>query len=321
MQGPLEEERVEFISEKIIIGGKTITVETGHLARQADAAVTIRCGDTIVLVTAVASNEPRDVDFFPLTIDVEEKMYAAGKIPGGFIKREGRPSEKSILTARLIDRPLRPSFAEGFRNETQVIATVLSVDQINPFDVLALVGASSALTISDIPFEGPIGGVRVAKINGEWIINPTFDEIEESNLDLIVAGTRDAILMVEAGASEVSEEEILEGFEVAQEANRQLIDFQDRLREMAGAPKREVAPPVSDPEVETSVRERATQPLLAALRNSDKQAREEAVRGVRQEVIEEIAGEERISSPTSYSHRQSPLATSRTRTFPSCPVQ
>jgi len=283
---------VEFYSEKIRVGGKEITVETGHLARQADAAVTMRCGDTIVLVTAVASNEPRDVDFFPLTIDVEEKMYAAGKIPGGFIKREGRPSEKSILTARLIDRPLRPSFAEGFRNETQVIATVLSVDQMNPPDVLALVGASTALTISDIPFEGPIGGVRVGRVDGEWLINPTFQELERSDIDLVVAGTRDAILMVEAGASEVPEEEILEGFEIAQAANRELVEFQERLREIAGVPKREVVLAEPDTELEGRVRAAAAERLSEALRNADKLAREAAVAAVRQDVVTALAGEE-----------------------------
>ncbi|RJQ54314.1 MAG: polyribonucleotide nucleotidyltransferase [Actinobacteria bacterium] len=283
---------MEFYSEKIRVGGKEITVETGHLARQADAAVTMRCGDTIVLVTAVASNEPRDVDFFPLTIDVEEKMYAAGKIPGGFIKREGRPSEKSILTARLIDRPLRPSFAEGFRNETQVIATVLSVDQMNPPDVLALVGASTALTISDIPFEGPIGGVRVGRVDGEWLINPTFQELERSDIDLVVAGTRDAILMVEAGASEVPEEEILEGFEIAQAANRELVEFQERLREIAGVPKREVVLAEPDTELEGRVRAAAAERLSEALRNADKLAREAAVAAVRQDVVTALAGEE-----------------------------
>jgi len=283
---------VEFISETVTLGGKLITIETGHVARQADAAVTVRCGDTIVLVTAVASDEPRDVDFFPLTIDVEEKMYAAGKIPGGFIKREGRPSEKSILTARLIDRPLRPSFAEGFRNETQVICTVLSVDQVNPPDVLALVGASAALTISDIPFEGPIGGVRVGRIDGEWTLNPTFQDLELSDLDLVVAGTRDAILMVEAGAKEVTEDELLEALEVAQKANVQLIEFQDSLRESAGVPKREVVPQVVEPEVEQRVRAAAGQRLSDAVRNADKHAREDAVAAVKTAVMEEIVTEE-----------------------------
>lgn len=283
---------MEFISETITLGGKVITMETGHLARQADAAVTVRCGDTIVLVTAVASDEPRDVDFFPLTIDVEEKMYAAGKIPGGFIKREGRPSEKSILTARLIDRPIRPSFTEGFRNETQVICTVLSVDQVHPPDVLALVGASAALTISDIPFEGPIAGVRVGRIEGQWVVNPTFQELEGSDIDLIVAGTRDAILMVEAGCKEVPEAEILEGLETAQRANVELIAFQDELRRVVGMPKREVAVHAVDPEVESRVYGAAAEKLSAALRNPDKHAREAAVAAVREQVVAQIAAEE-----------------------------
>lgn len=288
---------MEFISEEVTLGGKVITIETGHLARQADAAVTVRCGDTIVLVTAVASEEPRDVDFFPLTIDVEEKMYAAGKIPGGFIKREGRPSEKSILTARLIDRPLRPSFTEGFRNETQVIATILSVDQVNPPDVLALVGASAALTISDIPFEGPIGGVRVGRVGGEWMVNPTFQDLELSDIDLVVAGTREAILMVEAGAKEVPEDDVLEGLEVAQRAIADLIDLQESLRNMAGVPKREVIAHATEPEIEELVRRLATDKLAAALRNADKLARQKSTAEVREAVILEVVTEEGPTHP------------------------
>ncbi len=184
--------------------GKSYTLETGELAKQAGGAVVVRQGDTMVLVTATASKQAKDLDFFPLTVDFEERMYAAGKLPGGFIKREARPSEKAILTARMIDRPLRSSFAEGFRNEVQVIATVLSADQVNQVDVISIMGASAALLAAGIPFEGPLAGVRVGRIDGEFVVNPTFDESDQSDLDLVVAGSKDAVFMIEAGADEVS---------------------------------------------------------------------------------------------------------------------
>ncbi|MDZ4064459.1 MAG: polyribonucleotide nucleotidyltransferase, partial [Coriobacteriia bacterium] len=197
------------IVESFELYGKEYTLETGELAKQAGGAVVVRQGDTVVLVTATASRQPKDLDFFPLTVDFEERMYAAGKLPGGFIKREARPSEKAILTARMIDRPLRSAFADGFRNEVQVIATVLSVDQVHQPDVIAIMGASAALLAAGIPFEGPLACVRVARVEGEYLVNPTFDEIEESDLDLVVAGSRDAVYMIEAGAYEVSEDDML----------------------------------------------------------------------------------------------------------------
>ena len=196
---------------KYNLAGRDLVVETGRLAQQANGSVIISYGDTTVLVTATASKEPREgVDFFPLTVDYEERLYAVGKIPGGFIKREGRPSEKAILSARLIDRPIRPLFPDGFRNEVQVIATILSVDQDNLPDVTAINGASLALCISDIPFDGPIGAVDVGLVDEKLIINPTCEQREKSKLKLVVAGTKDAILMVEAGANEVPEDKILE---------------------------------------------------------------------------------------------------------------
>src|SRR5579863_4855928 len=181
-----------------IIGGRVMSIETGRVAQQAGGAVLVRYGETVVLATATTSARPREgIDFFPLTVDVEERLYAAGKIPGGFIKREGRPTEHSILASRLVDRPIRPLFPKGFRNDVQVVATVLSTDQENDPDVLAICGASAALSISDIPFNGPVAGVRVGYLDGEYVINPTETQLEQSKLDLVVAGTRDAVMMVE----------------------------------------------------------------------------------------------------------------------------
>lgn len=189
--------------------GRILRIEVGELAKQADGACLIRYGDTAVLTTAVASKNPKDSDFFPLTIGYEEKQYAVGKIPGSFLRREGRPSEHATLTARLIDRPIRPMFAEGFRNEVQVVNTVLSVDLNNTPEMSAMFGSSLALSISNIPFDGPIAGVHVGRVNGQFIINPTIEETELSDLHLTVAGTKEAINMVEAGAKEISEEEML----------------------------------------------------------------------------------------------------------------
>ena len=190
--------------------GRKLTVEIGQLAKQANGAVMVRYGDTAVLSTATASKEPKNLDFFPLTCNYEERLYAVGKIPGGFIKREGRPSEKAILASRLIDRPIRPLFADGFRNDVQVISIVMSVDQDCSSEMAAMFGSSLALCTSDIPFEGPIAGVIVGRVNGEFVINPTVEQAEKSDIHLTVAGTKDAINMVEAGADEVSEEIMLE---------------------------------------------------------------------------------------------------------------
>src|SRR5881398_3603465 len=200
----------------VTIGGREITFETGKLAKQADGAVVVRSGDTMVLATAQGRMEGREgADFFPLTVDVEERMYAAGKIPGGFFKREGRPTERAILTARMIDRPIRPLWPKGFRNEVHVICTVVSADMVTAHDILCINGASAALMLSPLPFLGPVGAVRIGLIEGDLIVNPTLAEAETAEMDLIVVGTKDALTMVEAGANEVPEEKILEAFELA----------------------------------------------------------------------------------------------------------
>jgi polyribonucleotide nucleotidyltransferase len=223
----------------VTVGGREITFETGKLAKQADGAVVARSGDTIVLATAQGRMEPREgADFFPLTVDVEERMYAAGKIPGGFFKREGRPTERAILTARMIDRPIRPLWPKGYKNETQVICTVLSADLITAHDILCINGASAALMISPMPFLGPVGAVRIAMIDGKFVVNPTLPEVEEhKDLDLIVVGTPDALTMVEAGANQVSEEKLLEALDLAHEEIRKLCDAQLELQERAGKAK------------------------------------------------------------------------------------
>jgi len=223
----------------VTIGGREITFETGKLAKQADGSVIVRSGDTMVLATAQGRMEPREgADFFPLTVDVEERMYAAGKIPGGFFKREGRPTERAILTARMIDRPIRPLWPKGYKNETQVICTVLSADLITAHDILCINGASAALMISPMPFLGPVGAVRVAIIDGELVVNPTLPEVEEhKELDLIVVGTPDALTMVEAGANQVSEEKLLEALDLAHDEIRKLCDAQQDLQRRAGKAK------------------------------------------------------------------------------------
>ncbi|HEY7801084.1 MAG TPA: polyribonucleotide nucleotidyltransferase, partial [Dehalococcoidia bacterium] len=211
-------------------GGKTLTIETGRVANLAGGAVTLRYGDTMLLATATMARHPRPgTDFFPLTIDFEEKMYARGKIPGNFFRREGRPSTEAILSARLTDRPLRPLFPKSMRNDVQVVITVLSVDQENEPDVLGTVGGSAALCISEIPFAGPVSSVRVGYIDGEYVVNPTFQQLEESSIDIIVAGTRNAIMMVEAGAQEAPEDVILGAMEYAQQQNQILIDLQEEM--------------------------------------------------------------------------------------------
>jgi len=224
---------------RLTVGGKEITFESGKLAKQADGAVVVRSGDTMVLATAVGRTEPREgADFFPLTVDVEERMYAAGKIPGGFFKREGRPTERAILTARMIDRPIRPLWPSGFRNEVQVIGMVLSADLVTPHDILCINGASAALMISPLPFLGPVGAVRIGMIDGELVVNPTLQEAEEeSTLDLIVVGTRESITMVEAGSDEIPEDRLLEALDLAQQEIAKLCDAQEDLRRQVGKEK------------------------------------------------------------------------------------
>jgi polyribonucleotide nucleotidyltransferase len=272
------------------IGGRQLTVETGKMAKQANGAVLVRYGDTAVLVTATASAEPREgVDFFPLTVDYEEKLYAVGKIPGGFIKREGRPSESAILTCRLIDRPIRPLFADGFRNDVQIIATVLSVDQNNPPDMAAMIGASCALSISDIPFNGPIGGVRMGLIDGNLIVNPTVEQQAASDLNLAVAGTKNAISMVEAGAHEVSEETVLSAIAKGHDVICEIVALQEKMMAEIGKTKREVKLFVVDPEIDRAVREYMSENLHKAVQHPDKQTREEQIQAVKSETSEHFA--------------------------------
>ena len=222
------------------IGGRNFSMEAGKLAEQADGAVLLRYGDTVVLATAVASKDPREgADFFPLTVDYEERMYAAGKIPGGFIKRESRPSEAAILAMRLTDRPIRPLFPKGYYNDVQVVLTVLSTDQENDPDIIALNGASAALSISQIPFMGPVGGVRVGRIGGEFVTNPTNSQLDESELDLVVAGTRDAVMMVEAGAKILPEDVMADAIAYGHAELQKSIDLQEKLVASAGKPKKE----------------------------------------------------------------------------------
>ena len=233
----------------VTVGRNDMSFETGKLAKQADGAVVVRSGDTMVLATAQGRTEAREgADFFPLTVDVEERMYAAGKIPGGFFKREGRPTEKAILTARMIDRPIRPLWPKGFTNEVQVICTTLSADLITPHDILAINGASAALMISPLPFKGPVGAVRIGLIDGQLVINPSLPEVqEESTMDLIVVGTKDGLTMVEAGAEEVPEELLLEALELAHAEIKKLCEAQEELRREVGKPK------WIDPEVDAEV--------------------------------------------------------------------
>jgi polyribonucleotide nucleotidyltransferase len=221
--------------------GRPLSIEIGRVAKQADGAALVRYGETVVLVTAVAARDLKlDMDFFPLTVDYQEKTFAAGKIPGGFFKREGRPSEKEILTCRLIDRSIRPLFSEGLRCETQIIATVLSADRENDPDVIAMLGTSAALHVSDIPFSGPLAGVRIGRIDGRWVVNPTQTQLQESDTDIFLSGSRDAIVMVEGGAQMVSEDEILEALFTGHEAIQPLLKIQEELRREVGKVKREV---------------------------------------------------------------------------------
>jgi polyribonucleotide nucleotidyltransferase len=259
------------------LGGKPFILETGRLAKQANAAVTVRYGDTVVLSTVTASSGPKDLDFFPLTVNYEERLYAVGKIPGGFIKREGRPSEKAILASRLTDRPIRPLFPEGFRNDIQIVSIVMSVDQECPPEMAAMIGTSAALAISDVPFNGPIGGVIVGRVDGQFVINPTGEVAEKSDLHLTVAGTKDAIMMVEAGAKEVSEEVVLEAIMFGHDEIRKIVAIIEELVEQVGKPKMEVKLHAVDAEVNSAVREFAQARLVDAIKIPEKHARQEAI--------------------------------------------
>ncbi|MCM3123263.1 polyribonucleotide nucleotidyltransferase [Mesobacillus sp. AQ2] len=265
--------------------GRKLTVEIGQLAKQASGAVLVRYGDTAVLSTATASKEPKNLDFFPLTVNYEERLYAVGKIPGGFIKREGRPSEKAILASRLIDRPIRPLFPDGFRNDVQVISIVMSVDQDCSSEMAAMFGSSLALSVSDIPFGGPIAGVTVGRIDGKFVINPSVEETEKSDMHLVVAGTMDAINMVEAGAEEVPEEVMLEAIMFGHDEIKRLIAFQQEIVAQVGKEKREIKLFELDKELEAEVRGICEQDMVAAIQVQEKHAREDAIKEVKNAVV------------------------------------
>ena len=274
------------------IGDAELTLETGKYAKQASGSVVIQAGDTMVLGTATAGNE-RDVDFLPLTVDVEERMYAAGKIPGSFFRREGRAGEKATLTARMIDRPLRPLFPKGWHRETQLVAIPLSIDHENPYDILAMNAASAALTVSDIPFPQPVGAVRIGLSgDGDILVNPDEETLQSSSLDLVVAGTEEAILMVEAGASEVSEAEILDALDIAHGQIKKLCQAQNELREKAGKQKTEITPPQVDESVLSELKERFGDALSEATQVEDKLERQDATKRVEEEVLQGLASDE-----------------------------
>jgi polyribonucleotide nucleotidyltransferase len=271
------------------VGGRRLIIETGKLAGQADGAVTARYGDTVVLVTACISDEPREgVDFLPLTIDYEERLYAAGKIPGGFIRREGRPSQEATLASRLTDRPLRPLLPKAWRNDIQVIITVLSADQENDPDILAVIGGSAALSISPVPFYGPVSAVHVGYINGEMVLNPTLAQLEDSQLDLVVVSSKEAIVMIEAGANEAPEDIVLQGIEFGHQANQPIIHLQEQLQQAVGQPK--VETPISEvnPEVLAEISPIADEKLVQALGQSEKSQREEELSELKKELVEKL---------------------------------
>ena len=272
--------------------GRTLSIETGRMAKQANGSVVVRSGDTMVLVTAVASKSAKEgQDFFPLTVNYQEKAYAGGKIPGGFFKREARPSDNETLTCRLIDRPIRPLFPETFLNDTQVMVTVISADQDNDPSILAMIGASAALEVSDIPFSGPIAGVKVGRVNGEFIANPSAEQLAQSDMEIIVAASRDAICMVEGGANVLQEDVLLDAIFFGHKAIQPILDAQEKLKAKAGVPKREVLLPVVDAELKSKVSELAYSRIKDAVRIVSKQERHKAIDSVIDETIAALSGE------------------------------
>lgn len=278
--------------QEAVIGGRIMSIETGRVAEQASGAVLVRYGDTIILATVVGSDEPREgIDFFPLTVDVEERMYAAGKIPGGFFKREGRATEHAILSCRLADRPLRPLFPKGYRNDVQIVITVLSVDQENDYDILSIVGSSAALSVSDIPFYGPVGAVRIGYIDDQFVVNPTESQMQQSQLDLAIAGTADAVMMVEAGAKELPEALMLEAVRFGHEALQDIIKMQDKLVQAVNRAKRPFTPAPVDEELQAKVAEFVRPRFEIALNNVDKTARTAALSLVQEELVTQLGAE------------------------------
>jgi polyribonucleotide nucleotidyltransferase len=280
-----------FVRESVMVGGRALTLETGRLAKQAHGSVLVTYGDTVVLVTVVCNEERPGLDFFPLTCEFFEKTYAAGRIPGGFFKREARQRDEEILTCRIMDRPLRPLFPEGFRKDTQVIATVLSSDKQNKADVLALTGASCALHISDVPWAGPIVGVRVGRKDGEFIVYPTVDQLETCDIDLVVAVSRDAIVMVEGGAAEATESEIVDALMFAHEAAQPVLDLIEKMRAAVGKPKREFTAPKLDEAIAKRISALVDADLGKATRVTDKKARYEGYGTLKKKMVETLTAE------------------------------
>lgn len=279
----------QFRTYDFELAGRKLTLEFGKMAKQAHGSVLVRYGDTAILSAVTVSKEPKALDFFPLTVNYEERLYAVGKIPGGFIKREGRPSEKAILASRLIDRPVRPLFAEGFRNDVQIVNTVLSVDQDCSPEIAAMIGTSAALCVSEIPFEGPIAGVIVGRIDGQFIINPTVEQAEKSDIHLVVAGTHKAINMVEAAANQVPEAVMLEAIMTGHDVIKQLVDFQNQIVAEIGKEKMQVILHEVDPEIDQAVRGFAEARLKEAVRIEEKQARYDAIDDIKAETKEHFA--------------------------------
>src|SRR5581483_2146072 len=277
-------------SYSVQIGDETITIEAGRLAFQANGAVTVRQGDTIILSTATMADKPREgTDFFPLTVDYEERLYAAGKIPGSFFKREGKASENAILICRLTDRPLRPLFPKGMRNDVQIIMTALSADQEHFIDIMSIIGASAALTISDIPFQGPVGAVRVGYIDQKFVMNPTASQMEQSILDLRLAGTRDAVIMIEAGASEVTEQLLTEAIYAGHQAFQPLIDLQEKMRAEIGKPKATIPLFSVSEELKKAVHEKIAPRIHSILESGyGKSERSDALDAVAKEIQTEL---------------------------------
>jgi polyribonucleotide nucleotidyltransferase len=287
----MSEQQIFSVSAEI--AGRTLTLETGRLAGQSDGAVMVRYGDTVLLATVVAANEMREgIDFFPLTVDYEEKMYAAGKIPGNFFKREGKPTTTATLVSRLTDRPLRPLFPKGFYYEVQVIVTTFSIDMVNDPSSLATIGASAALSISDIPFAGPVGAVQVGYLDGNITINPAMSDMDRSQLDLAVAGTKDAVLMVEAGAYELSEDAMLEAITQGHAVCKQIIDLQEQLVAQCGKPKREFTSPGADTSLEEEITSYMGDRLKEAINHPDKQTRDERTQALKADVLTHFTADE-----------------------------
>ena len=280
-----------FVRESVLIDGRPLTFETGRLAKQAHGSIFITFGESAVLVTAVSTSERPGLDFFPLTCEYVEKTYAAGKIPGGFFKREARQRDYEILTCRIMDRPLRPLFPKGFKKDTQIIATVMSADRVNPTDVLALTGASAALAISDIPWDGPIAGVRVSRVDGKLVLFPTFEQSEKADIDLVVACSKDAIVMVEGGAAEASEREIIDALYWAHEQAQPIIQLIEKLAQAVGKPKKHFSIPEIEPALATRVSDIADAKLREACVIKEKHARYDAYAAVKKEVVSTLTAE------------------------------